>query len=187
MEYLGRRCLWVLFLSVFALLGGCATSGDVQALKKVRFIDTPEGARVIIEDSILFRSGETSFVSDADAVFDALKPSFDKARGRIVIEGHTDTQGSHEHNNRLSLARAEKVRDALVSRNVSPSRLVVKGYGKTRLARNPERTREDAQMNRRAEFLFEGETVASINGGGLLDRLAARVQRLGSGASEQQK
>lgn len=169
-----------------ALLAGCATtSGDVEALKKVRFVDTPEGARAILDNSILFKFGETTFANEADAVFNALKPAFDRARKRIVIEGHTDTRGGDDFNNKLSLARAEKVREALIARKVSPSRLVARGYGRTRLARKPERTESDARANRRAEFLFEGETVASIGGhdlennaNGILSRFVAPFQKV---------
>lgn len=148
-----------------ALLSGCATPPtDTTALKKVRFIDTPEGARAILDDSILFNLGETTFATEANSVFDALKPAFDRARGRVIVEGHTDTKGSDVYNKKLSQERADKVRTALIQRKISPSRLIAKGYGKGRLARNPERSEADASMNRRAEFLFEGETVASIGG-----------------------
>lgn len=169
----------VIIVSVFSLLAGCAMhQGDVEALKKVRFVDTPQGARAILDESILFKVGETTFANEANAVLDALKPAFDRARGQIIIEGHTDTKGSDSFNNKLSLTRAEKVRLSMIDRKFPPSRLVAKGYGKTRLARKPERSEADARFNRRAEFLFEGETVESIGGGEVQNNLNSMLDQL---------
>lgn len=47
----------------------------------------------------------------------------------LVIEGHTDGKGSPGYNLDLSKRRAAAVRDYLVSRGVSPSRLTVIGKG----------------------------------------------------------
>jgi outer membrane protein OmpA-like peptidoglycan-associated protein len=53
---------------------------------------------------------------------------------RVEISGHTDSDGSEMYNLRLSQARAQAVVDYLVSRGISPSRLVAKGYGKVALS-----------------------------------------------------
>ncbi len=49
----------------------------------------------------------------------------------IVIEGHTDEQGSSEYNMELSRQRAIAVMDFLVASGIPPSRLSIKAYGKT--------------------------------------------------------
>lgn len=179
------RLIKMILICSVALLSACATAPKIDntALKKVRFIDTPEGARAILDDSILFNLGESSFATEANTVFDALKPAFDRARGQVIIEGHTDTKGSDAFNKKLSQERADKVRTALILRKIAPSRLIARGYGKSRLARNPEQSETDAKMNRRAEFLFEGETVASIgaaeverNTESSLDKFAAQTR-----------
>ena len=52
----------------------------------------------------------------------------------IVIIGHTDSVGSVEYNDALSLRRAERVREELVKRGIPKARILVAGRG----AREPE-------------------------------------------------
>jgi outer membrane protein OmpA-like peptidoglycan-associated protein len=130
----------------------------------VRFEDSPEGARAILSESILFEFGKTTFANAAEPVLDVLRPAFDKARGRIIVEGHTDSIGSDAANLRLSVERAEKVRQAIVARQVPPNRVEARGLGKTKPRRSPEVSDQDRQLNRRAEILFPGETVDSLGG-----------------------
>ena len=50
----------------------------------------------------------------------------------FIVEGHTDSVGDAATNQKLSVRRAEAVRDYLVSRSVAPGRLKAAGYGETR-------------------------------------------------------
>jgi outer membrane protein OmpA-like peptidoglycan-associated protein len=69
----------------------------------------------------------------------------------LRIEGHTDARGTEAYNKVLSEARAASTRDLLVSFGVDRSRLVVAGFGKSRLkVRTPFAERE----NRRVEFII---------------------------------
>lgn len=47
----------------------------------------------------------------------------------VVVEGHTDSMGSVEHNRKLSLQRAESVKRELVKFGVDERRIVVVGKG----------------------------------------------------------
>ena len=47
----------------------------------------------------------------------------------VVVEGHTDSTGSMEHNRKLSLQRAESVKRHLVDFGVAENRIVVVGMG----------------------------------------------------------
>src|SRR5213080_1874319 len=70
---------------------------------------------------------------------------------RLEIAGYTDGTGSAATNLRLSQARAEVVRAYLVSRGVSPTRMIARGYG----ASNPiavNTTPEGRAQNRRVEL-----------------------------------
>jgi outer membrane protein OmpA-like peptidoglycan-associated protein len=70
---------------------------------------------------------------------------------KVSIEGHTDNVGGEKANLKLSQKRAEAVRDYLVSRGISPSRLEAHGYGPTRpIASN--KTAKGKAKNRRTEF-----------------------------------
>lgn len=48
---------------------------------------------------------------------------------RIAVIGHTDSTGSNQHNNTLSIERAQSVRDYLTARGVSPARIATQGHG----------------------------------------------------------
>jgi outer membrane protein OmpA-like peptidoglycan-associated protein len=49
----------------------------------------------------------------------------------IRVEGHTDTKGNEQYNQRLSERRAEAVKGALVQRGVDPARIQTVGYGES--------------------------------------------------------
>jgi outer membrane protein OmpA-like peptidoglycan-associated protein len=69
----------------------------------------------------------------------------------VTVEGHTDSTGSHEHNQSLSERRAMRVRDVLAGNGVPMGRLSVRGYGETDpIADNA--TAEGRQLNRRVQL-----------------------------------
>lgn len=51
----------------------------------------------------------------------------------IVVIGHTDTIGAKRYNDRLSLARAERLRDMLVERGIPAGRIQARGRGEREL------------------------------------------------------
>ncbi len=68
----------------------------------------------------------------------------------IEISGHTDDVGDDDANLKLSQKRAESVKNYLVSKGISPLRIVPKGYGETQpIADNS--TPEGKSKNRRTE------------------------------------
>ncbi|MBN1356937.1 OmpA family protein [bacterium] len=70
----------------------------------------------------------------------------------IEIQGHTDNQGSAEHNLKLSESRAGAVRDFLVLFGVDPQRLTAKGCGMSvPVASND--TEDGRARNRRVELV----------------------------------
>jgi OOP family OmpA-OmpF porin len=105
----------------------------------------------------------------AEALFDhdksALKPAGKaalhdldesiKAKGARVVDinviGHTDSDGTEEYNQALSIRRAESVRDYMVSEGVDPSIIDVSGEGESNpVASNA--TKEGRAENRRVEI-----------------------------------
>ncbi|MFZ9519882.1 MAG: OmpA family protein [Silvanigrellaceae bacterium] len=73
----------------------------------------------------------------------------------LVVEGHTDIRGSLDHNNRLSLARANSVRDALARAGVPAARMRAVGFGPSRPL-DPAQSEVAWARNRRVELSFEG-------------------------------
>ena len=48
----------------------------------------------------------------------------------VAVIGHTDTMGSEEYNDRLSLQRAERLRARLIERGIAPASITASGRGK---------------------------------------------------------
>ncbi|MBE1877783.1 OmpA family protein [Myceligenerans pegani] len=71
---------------------------------------------------------------------------------RVRIEGHTDSRGDEDDNQRLSERRARTVLDRLVDLGVDEDRLSYKGFGESRPRVAP-LTFADLEKNRRVEFV----------------------------------
>lgn len=72
----------------------------------------------------------------------------------IQIEGHTDLVGGRGYNLKLSEARAQAIKDYLISRHkIDPHRLKAVGYGESRPL---EKTTGRSKLNRRVEFVRIG-------------------------------
>ena len=70
-----------------------------------------------------------------------------------IVVGYTDDRGGAKANERLSLARADSVRNYFVSQGISPSRISAVGRGEANpVADNS--TRDGRAKNRRIEIEF---------------------------------
>jgi outer membrane protein OmpA-like peptidoglycan-associated protein len=73
---------------------------------------------------------------------------------KMVVEGHTDSQGQPSFNQDLSQKRADAVRTYLVSRGISSDRITAQGYGLARpIADNA--SPEGRANNRRVEIVVQ--------------------------------
>jgi outer membrane protein OmpA-like peptidoglycan-associated protein len=76
----------------------------------------------------------------------------------LQVEGHTDSVGSDEMNQRLSEQRAGSVRDFLANQGVDSSSITAEGFGKTEpIASND--TPDGRQHNRRVEIVVNGDSI----------------------------
>lgn len=69
----------------------------------------------------------------------------------IEISGHTDNTGSDEINNKLSLERANAVKENLLKGGIDQARIKTRGYGKSK-PKADNATEEGRQINRRVEI-----------------------------------
>ena len=93
----------------------------------------------------------SNFYKVLDSVALVLK-EFDKTL--IDVEGHTDSDGSDDYNQQLSMQRATSVGAYLQSHGVNSQRVVALGAGETRpIANNG--TPEGKQQNRRVELKLQ--------------------------------
>ncbi len=70
---------------------------------------------------------------------------------RVLITGHTDSQGSESHNQVLSEGRANSVKEAMIDRGIDPSRLETNGKGESEPIDTND-TEEGRQNNRRVQI-----------------------------------
>lgn len=77
---------------------------------------------------------------------------------RVQIEGHTDSTGTPEFNQRLSEQRAQAVQQFLETQGVTRDLVTAQGFGQTApVASNS--TAEGRQLNRRVDLVVSGEAI----------------------------
>lgn len=113
-----------------------------------------EGIRVVFDTGLLFSTGSSTLTSTSRYNIQKLAGILNKYDDtNIVIEGHTDSQGSEASNQVLSEKRAESVATLLRTYNVSSSRISTVGYGETKPVASNE-TASGRRLNRRVEVLI---------------------------------
>jgi outer membrane protein OmpA-like peptidoglycan-associated protein len=137
---------------------GCPVIEEVVQAQARNIFEFVEGrAQPLVLTGVNFRPGSAQLIPESYATLDRVAASLlANPAVRIEVAGHTDASGSRALNLRLSLARAEAVRNYLISKGVAPDRLVARGYGPDRpVADNS--TPSGRAMNRRVELnLIEG-------------------------------
>ncbi len=105
-----------------------------------------------ILEGVTFRTGSAEITEDSyqnlDAVYEQLAKYNDR---KFEIAGHTDNTASDKINIKLSLDRANAVREYLINRGIEAGRLVGKGYGSSR-PKADNKTAAGRSINRRIEF-----------------------------------
>ena len=79
---------------------------------------------------------------------------------KLAVEGHTDSVGGDEYNQRLSEERAASVRDYLVAQGVPATSITAKGFGKTTPVTSND-TAAGRQQNRRVELVVSGGIIGT--------------------------
>ncbi|HLT90297.1 MAG TPA: OmpA family protein [Woeseiaceae bacterium] len=135
-----------------------------EQFEKVEKMFTREEARVLREgDNIILRlvgltfdSGKAEIKQEAFDLLAKVERAIDVFPGsELIIEGHTDSYGSDEMNQRLSQSRAESVQQYMINAMRIPSyRLIATGYGETQPIANNETASGRAQ-NRRIDIVIK--------------------------------
>ena len=131
-----------------------------EAPSEERIAACDRSLRTLLDTSkIKFATGSARIAAESSDLLDQLAEAVTGCDLAIVIEGHTDSTGSATVNERLSLSRAQAVREALVIRGVARRLLEAEGFG----AANPvasNETPEGREQNRRIEFNVRSGTEA---------------------------
>ncbi|MBN8232930.1 OmpA family protein [Corallococcus macrosporus] len=126
--------------------GGCPESSDPLV--------TLTRERLVLHGQVFFEVGATTLPGRSRVLDEVARVLLEHPEvERVVIEGHTDAEGSSTSNQRLSLARAEAVRDYLLRKGVPAHRLDARGLGARRPA-SSNGTQSGRGENRRAELLL---------------------------------
>jgi outer membrane protein OmpA-like peptidoglycan-associated protein len=132
------------------------TADALAALASLAAVKQEERGLVItLSGGVLFRSAESTLLSSAQVKLDQVADALLNVRARnLIVEGHTDSQGSISYNQDLSQRRADAVRDYLVQRGYPADRIQALGKGKgSPIADNA--SPEGRANNRRVEIVIE--------------------------------
>lgn len=111
-----------------------------------------EGIVVEFGESVLFATNQSTLTTASYNSLDKLVTILNKYPDtNVEIDGHTDSKGTDEYNQKLSEQRAQAVANYLVSRNISRSRITTIGYGE-KYPKYSNNTEEGRAGNRRVEF-----------------------------------
>lgn len=134
-------------------------STDAQsALVKLAAVrEETRGLVITLSGSVLFASNKATILPEAqDRLNQVAKALMETKERKLIVEGHTDSQGTADYNLDLSQRRAEAVRAYLISRDYPADRIQARGIGKARpVADNA--SPEGRANNRRVEIIIEPE------------------------------
>jgi outer membrane protein OmpA-like peptidoglycan-associated protein len=111
------------------------------------------GKKLVVEN-IYFETDKSVLKTESFPVLDEIISAMKDQPGlKVEIDGHTDAQGTKEHNQKLSEDRAKSVAEYFVSKGIDQSRITTKGFGSGKPVADEE-SEEGRQKNRRVEFVF---------------------------------
>jgi outer membrane protein OmpA-like peptidoglycan-associated protein len=122
----------------------------------------PRGMVITLSGSVLFASAKWDLLPAAQARLNDVATALTKEdpQSKMVVEGHTDSQGGAAYNQDLSQHRAQTVRDYLVSRGIASDRITSQGFGLSRsIADNA--SPEGRANNRRVEIIVQPNDTGS--------------------------
>ncbi|MBY0549162.1 MAG: OmpA family protein, partial [Candidatus Obscuribacterales bacterium] len=124
--------------------------------------------RFCVGADTLFNFDESTLTPYAEEALQALGPMIVKLGAHPVrIEGHTDSEGTDEYNQKLSQKRAERVKNWLLQNHFVPVGAQTEGFGEQR-PRSPNKkpdgtdNPEGRALNRRVEIIVD--TCTALNG-----------------------
>jgi len=135
---------------------------SAAALAKLGAVkDEPRGMVITLSGSVLFASNQAVLLPEARTRLDQVAAVLLTTKERnLTVEGHTDSQGTDEHNMDLSQRRADAVRDYIVKQGYEPDRIQAHGLGEGRpIADN--KGPEGRANNRRVEIIIARDTHAA--------------------------
>jgi OOP family OmpA-OmpF porin len=102
--------------------------------------------------SVLFERSKPVLLQSSYDELDMVADFMNKnPKVEILLSGHTDNQGRHDLNMKLSRSRVNVVKDYLVKKGIKENRITSRGFGGTKPIADNE-SEETRALNRRVEF-----------------------------------
>lgn len=117
------------------------------------------GMVITLSGGVLFASAKAELLPSAQLKLNSVAEALTQQDpdSKMVVEGHTDSQGGESYNQDLSQRRAQAVRDYLVGRGIAADRVTAQGFGYSRsIADN--KSAEGRANNRRVEIVVQPNT-----------------------------
>jgi outer membrane protein OmpA-like peptidoglycan-associated protein len=128
-----------------------------------QILETRESARGLIVNlsDVLFDTGSANLKPGTREKLAKVAGILLSHRGlKLQVEGHTDSVGSTDYNQRLSENRASSVRTYLVEQGIASNAIGTAGFGETMPVASND-TPAGRQQNRRVELVVSGESIGT--------------------------
>jgi outer membrane protein OmpA-like peptidoglycan-associated protein len=120
-------------------------------------IPTVLKGEILVLDKVWFQFNASDLQTESSAQLNKLVLLMQKRPNmKILVKGHTSSEGGDDYNMKLSETRAQSVKQYLISQGIVSERIASKGFGETQpVATND--TEDGRQRNRRVEFEIMSE------------------------------
>jgi outer membrane protein OmpA-like peptidoglycan-associated protein len=127
-------------------------AGELSTIEGAKTVRLNETILMTWDNNILFGFDSAMLKTDAQSRIERMADVFQRYPDtRIIVAGHTDSQGDEDYNFTLSERRALSVRNYLIDAGVPPERIETVGFGEFRPVTTND-TEEGRNANRRVEI-----------------------------------
>ena len=135
-------------------------SDKVEQTKEDKVIIPTEKGSVVVFENIYYEYNSANIIKGAAKELDALASVMKTNEDiNVRLEAHTDSRGSKEYNQQLSINRAEAARKYLTDLGIDEDRISIKGFGESKLRNackdNVPCSDAKHRYNRRTEVVIE--------------------------------
>ncbi|GAP76836.1 MULTISPECIES: OmpA family protein [Pseudoalteromonas] len=125
---------------------------DELAGSGVEVVREGDNIRLVMPSNITFATDQSYISSGFHRTLDAIASVMNKyEKTYLSVQGHTDSTGASDYNQRLSEQRAQSVKNYLVNKQILAARVSTQGFGESRpVADNS--TANGRALNRRVEI-----------------------------------
>lgn len=159
----------VAMCTTLTMLTGCSSGlnrskeDQLNAQYGIDVLPVKGGVELRLPETPLFDTDASEIRAGQSPMLDRVAQVLKRSMRPILIEGHTDNEGSLGYNRTLSEARAQAVAEALIARGVPAERITTKGAAWLRPIASNE-TAQGRALNRRVEILVRAESEDTLLG-----------------------